>query len=30
MIDNNDFPAGIVSFGIYRGNDRTIHWREVF
>ncbi|MDM7859134.1 LamG domain-containing protein [Alteromonas sp. ASW11-36] len=30
VIDNNDAPTGIVSFGVYRGNDRTIHWREVF
>ncbi|MBT0586880.1 LamG domain-containing protein [Alteromonas oceanisediminis] len=29
-IDNNDTPVGIATFGIFRGNDRTIHWREVF
>lgn len=29
-IDNLDTPSGIATFGIYRGNDRTIHWREVF
>lgn len=29
-IDNSDAPSGIATFGIYRGNDRTIHWREVF
>ena len=26
----DDDPSGIATFGIYRGNDRTIHWREVF
>lgn len=23
-------PSGIASFGFYRGDDRVIHWREVF
>jgi MSHA biogenesis protein MshQ len=23
-------PSAIATFGIYRGNDRIIHWREVF
>tara|TARA_R110002153_G_scaffold27084_3_gene84244 strand:- start:1656 stop:4610 length:2955 start_codon:yes stop_codon:yes gene_type:complete len=26
----NDFPEATVSFGLFRGNDRIIHWREVF
>ena len=30
VIDNNDFPGAAVSFGIYRGNERTLHWRERF
>lgn len=30
VIDANDKPAARVSFGLYRGNDRLIHWREVF
>lgn len=25
-----DDPSAVATFGIYRGNDRTIHWREVF
>jgi MSHA biogenesis protein MshQ len=29
-IDNNDFPKATVTFGQFRGNDRIIHWREVF
>lgn len=29
-IDSNDSPIGIATFGILRGNDRTIHWRETF
>lgn len=27
-IDTNDKPSGEAFFGIYRGNDRTIHIRE--
>ena len=23
-------PSAVATFGIFRGNDRTIHWREVF
>jgi len=26
----DDSPSAIATFGIYRGNDRIIHWREVF
>jgi hypothetical protein len=26
----DDSPEAIATFGIYRGNDRTTHWREVF
>lgn len=29
-IDNDDFPKALVTFGLFRGNDRMIHWREVF
>lgn len=29
-IDANDTPSAAISFGLYRGNDRVIHWREVF
>jgi MSHA biogenesis protein MshQ len=29
-IDSDDSPSSIATFGIYRGNDRIIHWREVF
>ena len=29
-IDSDDSPSAIATFGIYRGNDRIIHWREVF
>ncbi|MGQ8366061.1 DUF6701 domain-containing protein [Glaciecola sp. 1036] len=29
-IDSDDTPTAAVSFGLYRGNDKTIHWREVF
>jgi hypothetical protein len=30
IIDNNDAPTAIATFGIYRGNDRVINWREVY
>ncbi len=26
----NDDPSSIITFGVYRGDDRTLHWREVF
>ena len=26
----DDSPGAVATFGLYRGNDRTIHWREVF
>jgi MSHA biogenesis protein MshQ len=29
-IDSDDYPKATVSFGLFRGNDRIIHWREVF
>ena len=29
FIDQNDMPSAIVTFGIFRGNDRIIHWREI-
>ncbi len=29
-IDDEDTPTAAVSFGLFRGNDKTIHWREVF
>ena len=25
-----DGPSSILTFGLYRGNERIIHWREVF
>ncbi|NCP65793.1 MAG: LamG domain-containing protein [Paraglaciecola sp.] len=25
-----DYPSSVLSFGLYRGNDRVIQWREVF
>jgi hypothetical protein len=25
----DDDPTGRVNFGIYRGNDRIINWREI-
>ncbi|GAA0853916.1 hypothetical protein GCM10009114_07990 [Aliiglaciecola litoralis] len=25
----NENPSGIATFGLFRGNDRMIHWREV-
>ena len=28
--DFDDDPSAVATFGIFRGNDRTIHWREVF
>lgn len=30
LINTDDFPEATVSFGLFRGNDRIIHWREVF
>lgn len=27
---HDDDPTGIASFGLYRGDDRIIYWREVF
>ncbi|MFA6465113.1 MAG: DUF6701 domain-containing protein, partial [Desulfurivibrionaceae bacterium] len=27
--DYNENPAGRANFGIYRGNDRIINWREI-
>ncbi|WP_137165600.1 LamG domain-containing protein [Salinimonas lutimaris] len=30
VIDASDFPKAAVSFGLYRGNERTLHWRERF
>jgi MSHA biogenesis protein MshQ len=30
VIDADDYPNAIISFGQYRGNDRIIQWREVF
>jgi MSHA biogenesis protein MshQ len=29
-IDTNDLPSATVTFGQFRGNDRIIHWREIF
>jgi hypothetical protein len=29
-IDDNDFPSATVTFGQFRGNDRIIHWQEIF
>ncbi|WP_395339877.1 DUF6701 domain-containing protein [Ningiella sp. W23] len=29
-IDSDDQPSAAVSFGLYRGDDKTIHWRESF
>jgi MSHA biogenesis protein MshQ len=28
-IDSDDKPAANITLGIYRGNERTLHWREV-
>jgi MSHA biogenesis protein MshQ len=25
-----DYPQAVISFGLFRGNDRVIQWREVF
>ena len=30
VIDENDTPEASVAFGLYRGNDRTLNWRERF
>ena len=30
VIDSNDKPTASVSFGHFRGNDRTLNWREQF
>ncbi|WP_414829398.1 DUF6701 domain-containing protein [Alteromonas sp. H39] len=30
VIDQNDTPNASVAFGLYRGNDRTLNWRERF
>ncbi len=30
VIDENDTPDASVAFGLYRGNDRTLNWRERF
>jgi hypothetical protein len=30
FINITDFPKATVTFGQFRGNDRIIHWREVF
>ncbi|MFC4701063.1 DUF6701 domain-containing protein [Glaciecola siphonariae] len=29
-IDADDTPSAAISFGLYRANDKTIHWREAF
>lgn len=29
IINSNDFPEATATFGLFRGNDRMIHWREV-
>nr|WP_136251357.1 LamG domain-containing protein [Ningiella ruwaisensis] len=29
-IDENDTPSANIAFGLYRGDDKTIHWREAF
>ncbi len=28
VLDSNDNPAATINFGLFRGNDRIIHWRE--
>jgi len=30
IINTDDFPKATATFGLFRGNDRIIHWREVF
>lgn len=30
FINIHDFPKSTITFGQFRGNDRIIHWREVF
>ena len=30
FINTDDFPEATVNFGLFRGNDKIIHWREVF
>jgi MSHA biogenesis protein MshQ len=30
VIDDDDFPEATVTFGLFRGNDKIIHWREMF
>jgi MSHA biogenesis protein MshQ len=29
-INQDDKPSATITFGQFRGNDRIIHWREVF
>ena len=29
-IDSSDEPSATIAFGLYRANDKTIHWREAF
>jgi hypothetical protein len=28
-IDDNDFPSAMINFGLYRGHDKIIQWREL-
>ena len=30
VIDDDDFPEATITFGLFRGNDKIIHWRELF
>lgn len=30
VIDSADYPSATITFGQFRGNDKIIHWREVF
>jgi MSHA biogenesis protein MshQ len=30
FINSDDFPKSTITFGQFRGNDKIIHWREVF